>query len=212
MRAWLVLGAIALSARGARAQPVYAEEIWRLSLGGGVSGTPSGPTSIDGTFAIEAAADARVNPIISLGAHLHYSIRNWEVIGDYYRSSSGINDAYGYAFGWIAGTGMIAVGPELVFGEAKAARPWCSVGTSLFVYIDTRAPTDHVILGHAAAVAAGWDLPGRVGLSVRAQFAPHDGVVFATNGLSVFTALATLDIRIGRRTLRLATMPDRRGY
>ena len=205
-RGWIAIVVLAL-ASGARAQPgvavpapvVQAPEPWlRLSFGGGASGTLGTPRDLDGTLGMEATVTARLNEVLSFGLHGHVSVRNWAVISDFYRDlnkSPASSDAlYGYAFGWLAGTGVLAGGPELVFGTRDEFRPWVAVGTSLFLYLDTRERTNGVVGGHGATAAVGYDL-GPVGISVRGMYAPASGTVLGTTGPPVAYVLATFDVR-----------------
>ena len=176
----------------------YQDPPYHLAFGIGTSGTGFGGSEQRLTAGIEGSADTRVTPLLSLGVHGHWSLRNWNVIDDYY-SNGGINDLYGYAFGWVSGTSMLGLGPELVIAPARRVRPWLALGTTLFLYINTRAPGDHVIWGHAGYGAVGFDLPGGVGFSLRAQYAPASGTVFGTTSSPVVTALAMFDVRfLGR--------------
>lgn len=182
--------------------PEFVEPRIRHSYGAGTSGTVSEKHDQAFMVGIEVSSTLRVpESVASFGVHGHLSIRNFGVIGDFYSGLSDVeatngDKAYGYAFGWLAGTGFLAVGPELVISPRRFVKPWLSLGTSLFLAIDPREETDEVIAGHAARVAVGYDFAVDAGISVRVNYAPADGAgVIGTTGPSVMMVMATIDVR-----------------
>ena len=144
----------------------------------------------------EVTIEHRVESIFGVGVHAHLSLRNWAVIGDFYRrlDPKTSDVAYGYLFGWLAGTGLLAAGPHIMFRARGDTQPWVSIGTSLILAIDTREASDRAILGHAAHFGVGYDFDG-VGLGIRVHWAPANAILFGTTGPSVFSAMGTIEWR-----------------
>lgn len=131
-----------------------------------------------------------------VGLHTSLALRNWQVIGDFYRRLDPKTSevAYGYALGWLAGTGLLTAGPHFTFRARGDVEPWLSFGSSLVLAIDTREASDTVIFGHAAYFGVGYDL-GAGGFGVRVNYAPADAILFKTTGPSVLSAMATIEWR-----------------
>lgn len=172
---------------------------FRHAIGVGVSGTVREKDDLAFILGWEGSYERRINGLFRVGVHGHLSLRNWSVIGDFYarvHEERGKDVVYGYLLGWLAGTGLLAAGPHLVFRAPGDAQPWVSFGSSLLLAIDPREETDKAILGHGAHLAAGYDF-GSAGVGVRVHWAPTEAIVFRTNGPSVLAVMATIEWRSG---------------
>ena len=172
------------------------EPTLRYAIGAGTSGTVREKHDLAFMLGAEVTIEHRIESIFGIGGHAHLSIRNWAVIGDFYRRLDPKTSevAYGYVFGWLAGTGLLAAGPHLMFRARGDTQPWLAIGTSLILAIDTREASDEAILGHAAYFGAGYDLAG-LGFGVRVHWAPANAILFGTTGPSVFSAMGTIEWR-----------------
>jgi hypothetical protein len=181
--------------------PVVEEEpkdVVRWGIGGGLSGTLGNPRDVRGTAGLEVQYDRRIDRRVSWGIHTHLSLRNWKVIGDFYKSMSdchGSECAYGYIFGWLAGTGLVGLGPEIMIHSASKSGPFVTFGTSALISIDTRDEEEKVVFAHAGHTAVGIDFGGG-GIAVRGQYAPSADFLLGSTGSPVFSLMATLEVRV----------------
>jgi hypothetical protein len=191
----------------------------RIAFGAGVSGTLEPNEDIEFTVGNEVHWDYRIHGIVSLGFHSHISLRQWVVIADAYKNlydtdevhaedtgdGEKIARAFGMMFGWmgawLAGTGLLGGGPHVTLSSRSQKAPWMSIGSSVLLSIDTRDPVEEVVLVHALHVGLGWDL-GRGGISVRAQYAPADGLLVGSTGSPVASVTAGFEILWDEKTMR----------
>jgi hypothetical protein len=194
----------AVVARRAAEYVPWTEPALRAAFGVGISGTVIEHTNLyETTIGVESTGLTRVNTWTAFGLHLHIALRNWARINQFY--SDMVNDkahegaeAYGFLFGWLAGTGVLAIGPEVMLGRARESRGWVSFGTSFFLFIDTNDDKlkDGVVLGHGVKFAAGLDISRDVGIGMLVRWAPSDGAtIFGTNGPSFLSTMATIEVR-----------------
>lgn len=151
--------------------------------------------------------------------HGHLSLRQWVVIADAYKNlydvdridaedtgdGEKIARAFGIMFGWmgawLAGTGLTGAGPHVTLSSPSSTTPWMSIGSSVLLSIDTRDPVEELVLVHALHVGLGWDL-GRGGISVRAQYAPADGLLVGSTGSPVTSVMGAIEILWDEERLR----------
>ena len=210
-----------LPAPPAPAGPVWSEydDKLRLALGLGVSGTLEPNEDLEFTAGTELHWDHRIHGIVSVGVHGHLSLRQWVVIADAYKDLYDLDQidaedtgdgekiarAFGIMFGWmgawLAGTGLMGAGPHVTLSSPSPTTPWMSIGSSVLLSIDTRDPVEEVVLVHALQVGLGWDL-GRGGFSVRAQYAPADGLLVGSTGSPVASVIGAIEIVWDEEKLR----------
>jgi len=176
---WLVVVlASGLAVQVAHGQPVEEQDGARKYVRGGFGGGISNRVSADeatlgelgGTLNLEVDVGLRFR-YVSFSWYSELTLREFSTIGSFYKRISkerGKEIAYGYLFGWLAGTSLIYSGPALTFyTKPKGLALFASAGIGPLLLIDPRDPDAASGYGQMLGVGLGNE---KFRIAVRAIF------------------------------------------